>query len=231
MRILAFDTTGARCACALVEDGEPVAARGKAMRIGHAEHLFPQIEAVLTEANRVPVDLDAIAVATGPGSFSGIRIGVAAARGLALSLGIPAIGVGVLEALAEEAAGEDSAAVLVANAAPRDQLYLQLFHAGSSAGIQPAGDPILGDPDCPIATGLASGTRIAGDAASRITGDGLIRLPGDGLPDPATLARIAMRRPDATPPAPLYVRPPDIQQPSARKGSFRGLDAGKRLAL
>lgn len=201
------------------------------MRVGHAECLFPQIEAALVEARCTPDDLDAIAVATGPGSFSGIRIGVAAARGLALALGVPAIGVGVLQALAEETAGKDSAAVLVANSAPRGQLYLQLFHTDPSVGVQPASDPVLGDPGCPMARGLEAGTKVAGDAASRIKGEGLVCLPGNGLPNPATLARIALRHPSATPPAPLYVRPPDIQQPSARRGSFWGLGNGQRSAL
>lgn len=221
MRILAIDTTGGLCSCALVEDGGATAACSRAMRIGHAEHLFPQIEATLGKAGRAPSDLDAIAVATGPGSFSGIRIGVAAARGLALALDIPALGAGVLEAVAEEAAGSDGAAILVANEAPRDRLYLQLFCSGPSQGVAPACEPLLGDPDCDLAKGLAEGTRVAGSGALRIEGRGIVRLPGSGLPDLRILARIASSRRGESPPSPLYVRPPDVRPQTPRRRTLR----------
>lgn len=220
MRVLAFDTTGGRCACALVENGKTVAVRIEAMRIGHAERLFPQIEDVLAEADCGPRDLDAIAVTTGPGSFSGIRIGIAAARGLALALDISARGVGVLDALAEEAADSQPATVLVANTAPREQLYLQLFQVDPETGAKPASAPVLDSLDCILVQRLEDGSRVAGDAASRVPGEKLVRLPDNGLPNPATLARIAMRLPDSMPPSPLYVRPPDIQPPSTRRRTF-----------
>lgn len=99
--ILAIDTTAAHCAAALLSGGQVLAHRFEPMVKGQAERLMPMIEEILSENGRTPGELAAIAVCTGPGNFTGIRIAVAAARGLALSLGIPAIGVSRLEALAE----------------------------------------------------------------------------------------------------------------------------------
>ena len=98
--ILGIDTSAGQCAVALV-DGAREWQRAEVMARGHAEALFPMIEAVLSEAGAHPGDLTRIAVCTGPGSFTGVRAGVAAARGLALGLGIPAVGVSRLAALAQ----------------------------------------------------------------------------------------------------------------------------------
>ncbi len=97
--ILAIDTTAAHCAAALLSGDRILAHRFEPMIKGQAERLMPMIEEILQENGQKPGDLDGIAVCTGPGNFTGIRIAVAAARGLALSLGIPAIGVSRLEAL------------------------------------------------------------------------------------------------------------------------------------
>lgn len=102
--LLAFDTAGPLCAVALARpsgDGVDIlAAAEERLGRGHAERLMPMIEAALGEANVRFGDLTRIAVTVGPGSFTGVRAGVAAARGLALALGIRAVGVGSLEALA-----------------------------------------------------------------------------------------------------------------------------------
>lgn len=97
---LGFDTSAAHCAAALVLGDRLLALREEEMARGQAERLFPLLDELLAEAGKVWADLDVIGVGTGPGNFTGIRISVAAARGLALSLGIPAIGVGVTEAAA-----------------------------------------------------------------------------------------------------------------------------------
>lgn len=97
---LGFDTSAAHCAAALVCGDRVLASRFEEMSRGQAERLFPLIEEVLAAAGKSWTDLDVIGVGTGPGNFTGIRIAVAAARGLALSLGTPAIGVGTPEALA-----------------------------------------------------------------------------------------------------------------------------------
>jgi tRNA threonylcarbamoyl adenosine modification protein YeaZ len=98
--ILGFDTSAAHCAAALLSGGRIVASRLEPMEKGQAERLLPLLAELLAEAGLGWPDLTAIGVGTGPGNFTGIRISVATARGLALGLGIPAIGITRLEALA-----------------------------------------------------------------------------------------------------------------------------------
>lgn len=117
-RILAFDTSGPYCAAAILQ-GNTVTARHEEMARGQAERLMGFLEELLTDAQLRWADLDAIGVGTGPGNFTGIRISVAAARGLSLGLGIPAYGVTGFE----QRAGLDG---LIWVPAGRDQIYVQL---------------------------------------------------------------------------------------------------------
>lgn len=96
--ILGFDTSGPHCAAALLRGSEVLATQGEAMAKGQAERLMGLLEEVLTAQGVTWQDLSALAVGVGPGNFTGIRIGVSAARGLALGLGIPAYGVTGFEA-------------------------------------------------------------------------------------------------------------------------------------
>jgi tRNA threonylcarbamoyl adenosine modification protein YeaZ len=121
--ILAFDTSAAHCAAALLWDGGLIL-RDEAMDKGQAERLIPLLEEVLAEAGLGWRDLKAIAVGTGPGNFTGVRIAVAAARGLALGLGIPAVGVTRLEALAFGLPRP----VTVIEDARRGEVYVQVFN-------------------------------------------------------------------------------------------------------
>ncbi len=114
--VLAFDTSAAHCAAALLT-GDKAVTRVEPMAKGQAERLVPMLDEVLADAGLQWRDLDAIAVGTGPGNFTGIRIAVALARGLALGLGIPAVGVTGFEAV-----GADLA---VSIPAPRGQFYLK----------------------------------------------------------------------------------------------------------
>jgi tRNA A37 threonylcarbamoyladenosine modification protein TsaB len=127
MPVLAFDCSAAHCAAALLLDGR-VTARAEPMTRGQAERLVPLIEEMLGQAGLDFGDLDRIGVGVGPGNFTGIRIAVATARGLALGLKIPAIGVNSFDAIALEH-GEKAVAVT----APRDQVYLR----------RPGRDPVL----------------------------------------------------------------------------------------
>ena len=121
--ILAFDTSAAHCAAALLSGDRVLVQRREIMAKGQAERLIPLLQEVLAEAGKALTDLSAIAVGTGPGNFTGIRISVSAARGLALSLGIPAIGVSTFEAMAQGLARP----VLVCLDARRGQSYLGLM--------------------------------------------------------------------------------------------------------
>ncbi|MFY2823627.1 tRNA (adenosine(37)-N6)-threonylcarbamoyltransferase complex dimerization subunit type 1 TsaB [Ruegeria sp. MALMAid1280] len=118
--ILAFDTSAAHCAAALLRGDSILVSRTESMSRGQAERLMPLLQEVLAEAGCTWRDLTAIGVGIGPGNFTGIRISVSAARGLALGLGIPAVGVSGFDALAEIGDG------LPAIRAPREQVYVML---------------------------------------------------------------------------------------------------------
>ncbi|WP_299984538.1 tRNA (adenosine(37)-N6)-threonylcarbamoyltransferase complex dimerization subunit type 1 TsaB [uncultured Ruegeria sp.] len=119
--ILAFDTSAAHCAAALLQNDKIVVSRAEAMSRGQAERLMPLLEELLKEGDCSWQDLDAIGVGIGPGNFTGIRISVSAARGLSLGLDIPAVGVSGFDALAQLAPKNHLPAI----SAPRDQVYLK----------------------------------------------------------------------------------------------------------
>lgn len=190
--ILGIDTSGARCAVA-VTAGARAAWCEQAMERGHAEALMPMLDAMLAEAGATYRDVTRIAVCTGPGSFTGIRIGIAAARGLALGLGIPAIGITRLEALAAAVAPGRPCAVRVPG--PNGASYVQEFDAvGRSTAV-----PRLVGPDWMPSPGHV------------LVGPGGIQP--DALPDPEVIARLAAARPAGRRPAPLYLRDPGAAPP------------------
>lgn len=124
--ILGFDTSAAHCAAALLSGERVIAARVEPMARGQAERLIPMLEELLAEAGRDWHALSALGVGIGPGNFTGVRIAVSAARGLALGLEIPAVGVSGLEAAAFDAPRP----VIACLPAPRGRLYAQGFGTG-----------------------------------------------------------------------------------------------------
>lgn len=180
--ILGFDTSAAHCAAALLCNDRIVAEQVDPMTRGQAERLMPLLQDMLATAGIAWRDLTALGVGVGPGNFTGIRIGVSAARGLALGLGVPAVGVSGCEARSRISPG-----ATVAIPAPRDQVYLC-------------------DPDQPAALPRL----MARSDAEAETGDVLLAEPSPpGFA--AAIARIAADRwsTTKTPPAPLYVRAAD----------------------
>lgn len=130
---MAFDTSGPHVAAA-VWDGARVFTRVEAMAKGQAERLFPLIQDLMAQAGRQLSDIDRIAVGTGPGNFTGVRISISAARGLALGLGVPAVGVSLFQAQAHakpQTTGQDGAVMIPA---PRGMIYAQTLANGQPTG-------------------------------------------------------------------------------------------------
>src|SRR5215510_14477666 len=130
MRLLAIDTALAACAAAVFDtDGmRMLAIESLAMARGHAEALMPLLARVMDHADIGFSDLDRIAVTVGPGSFTGLRVGIAAARGLALVSGKEAVGISTLSAFAApHIANQDGAPIVAAIDARHDSVYLQVF--------------------------------------------------------------------------------------------------------
>ena len=187
---LGFDTSAAHCAAALLSGDRLLTARVEEMRKGQGERLIPLLQEVLAEAGAGWADLTALGVGIGPGNFTGVRISVAAARGLALSVGVPAEGVTAAEAYA---AGRT---VTVCLPAPRDRVQ---FGFDGTLTIGGAGDLPAGWPRA-----------LTGPAAAAVAAAaGATVLP---TPDIAPeIARIAASRaaPGRPRPAPVYLRPAD----------------------
>lgn len=209
MLVLGLDTCLNTCSVA-VRDGDRVLAHAsEAMARGHQERLAPMAQAVMAEAGRSFAELDRIGVTVGPGSFTGLRVGVAFAKGLALALDRPAVGVGALEAMAADVEG----LVFPAIDARRGQLYLQAFEDGRSLMAPDA--LTAGDAAARIAelsqgrafTLIGSGAALlsALSPAARI-------LAAEGC-DARTVARLAACRTPA-PLRPLYLRAPDAKLPA-----------------
>lgn len=199
--ILSFDTSAAHCAAALLSGDRVLAAQQVEMGKGQAEALMPMIEAVMDAGGAGLRDLTAIGVGIGPGNFTGVRISVSAARGLALALGISAVGVTLLEALRE---GHDGP-VLASIDARRDQLYLQRFAKGADRGPEMVAFDAVDD-GWSLPGLICLGNRAA-EIATKLNAE---TGPAPYAPAPA-IARIAARRyRDGAPrPAPLYLRSPD----------------------
>ncbi|MBS0564105.1 MAG: tRNA (adenosine(37)-N6)-threonylcarbamoyltransferase complex dimerization subunit type 1 TsaB [Proteobacteria bacterium] len=202
--ILAFDTSAAHCAAAVLSGGRIVAARHEEMAKGQAERLMPMLVDCLAEAGLAWADLGAVAVGTGPGNFTGVRLSVAAARGLALALSVPAHGVTRFEALA---LGQPRPC-LVALDARQGRLYLQPFRPGPEAARMAGVDDPRG------LEGL-KGLAVAGDAAALAAAwtGGPVLPPV--MPLAEAIARVAAGRGDgpAPRPAPLYLRAADAAPP------------------
>ena len=204
MIVLGLDTCLAACSVAVIDGERVLAHASQAMTRGHQESLAPMAKAVMAEAGVAFAQLDRIGATVGPGSFTGLRVGVAFAKGLASALAIPAVGVGTLKALAAEASGLVAAII----DARRDQVYLQLFDAGEALmapDVLPIGaatarlaELAMGQP----MTLVGSGAPLLADAAP-----GARILTPEGC-DARWVARLAAGR-SPTPIRPLYLRPPD----------------------
>lgn len=226
--LLAIETAGSSCSAAVARGDAVLAAEWRALRHGHAEALFPMIERVMEEAGLRPSQLDAVAAAIGPGGFTGIRVGLAAAHGIALAVGARLVGVTSFAAVAAcvNGGGGSGETLLVALDSRRADLYVQLFAPDAAS---PLAGPEALLPDC-LADYVArlvgrAKLLIAGDAAevaaavlSRCAGVAIARGSAPSAQGVARAALGQLRRDAAPGPVrPLYLRPPDVTLPGRRQ--------------
>jgi tRNA threonylcarbamoyladenosine biosynthesis protein TsaB len=224
MLILAIDTALDACAAAVLDTdtGQLIAVESQPMKRGHAEALMPLIARVMKQAELPFAALDRIAVTTGPGSFTGLRVGLSAARGIALAAGKPAVGLTTLSAYAAPVVSENGAhPVVSAIDARHDHVYYQVVGADGGALILPRVAPIAEA----LAASRLGAPHLVGNAAG-ILAD---RWPADAVPPSSVDAQAApdiswvawlgaAADPAAAPPRPYYLRPPDAK-PSQDKPS------------
>ena len=219
MLLLAFDTAGPDCAVALARGDahelEILVRSSERIHRGHAERLMPMVEAALGEARLAFDDLHRIAVTVGPGSFTGVRVGIAAARALAMALEIPAAGVGSLDAMAFEVMrSEFQGTVVAALDAKRGEIYaLARDLASSTPLVQPKAMRVEGlismlerAPRPLLLTG--SGAPIL--AASLDPTDFRVAGLADA-PDIASVALLGLKGDASDKPVPLYLRGADAK--------------------
>ena len=211
MRVLAIDTALEACSAALLDTHETalIASKSRPMTRGHAETLVPLIAEMMAQTTIDFSHIDRFAVTTGPGSFTGLRVGIAAARGMALAAGKPAVGLTTLAALAAPLIAEDDKlAVAAAIDARHDNVYLQVFGANGRTLVQPR------------LLSIAEAVRAASVEPMRLVGSGAALLAAAWPKNAAPLSVDARRAPDiawvarlgaaagetSAPPKPLYLR-------------------------
>jgi tRNA threonylcarbamoyladenosine biosynthesis protein TsaB len=211
LKILAVDTALGACSAAVLDGEKILAHQFVEMARGHAEALAPMVQDVMAEAGIGFFELDRLAVTTGPGTFTGQRVGLAFMRALRVALKKPLNGITTLEAMAAATAAPR---VAVLHDAKRDEAYLLLWENGATI-LEPAVMPFAqalertrGFGVCVLAgTGAPAAISVLGAEYS----SSAVRQP-----DALWVARLALQRPAAdTAPAPLYLRAPDAKLPAS----------------
>lgn len=220
MLILAIDTALDACAAGVLDTGagKLIAQESQAMKRGHAEALMPLIARVIKQSGIAFAGLDRIAVTTGPGSFTGLRVGLSAARGIALAANKPVVGLTTLTAYAAPVVGQNGEQpVISAIDARHDHVYFQVVSGNGSSLIRPRVAPI----EEALGASRFGAPHLVGNAA-RILAD---RWPAHALPpfkvdaqpapDIAWVAWLgAAVSPNTAPARPYYLRAPDAKLPN-----------------
>ena len=221
MRVLVIDTALGLCTAGVfaVEDGEARALglRSEAMSKGHQERLAGMARDAVAEAGGFGT-VDRIGVTVGPGSFTGLRVGLAFAQGLGAALGRPVVGISTLDGLAASTGAGGAVAALID--ARRGQVYARFWRDGAAQG---AAEALAVEAAAERVRTLGAGVRLIGSGAvlvaDAVPGAATRDLPG---PDPEALARLAAAaEPAASPPRPVYLRAPDATPPTRLPGQPR----------
>jgi tRNA threonylcarbamoyladenosine biosynthesis protein TsaB len=219
-RILAIDASGEACSTALWRHGAVAARRYRQMARGHAEALMPMVLETMAEGDETLRRLDAVAVSVGPGAFTGIRIGLAAARGIGLAAAIPVIGVTTFAAVAEAVPEKSDGDLMVLLDTKRGDIFVQRFSASRS----PIDLPANLTPQSFAASLTTAPVLLAGDGVALVRSH--LILPANdirfsaalGPVDAVHVAAVAARaiaNGSALPARPLYLRAPDVRLATA----------------
>ena len=217
LTVLALDTAQNACSVALVAGDLVLAHASEPMVRGHQERLALMVQEVMVQAGLAFADLDRIGVTVGPGSFTGLRVGMAFAKGLGLALAKPCIGIGCLPALAASADVPGMVCAIID--ARRGQVYIQIFDDGQA----------LMAPDAvTLEVAVARLAELWNGGPLTIIGPGAALLEGViasarimvcEAADPVALARLAAIAP-ISPVRPLYLRAPDAKLPGGLMPDF-----------
>jgi tRNA threonylcarbamoyladenosine biosynthesis protein TsaB len=217
MLILAIDTALEACAAAVLDTGtsKVIASESQAMKRGHAEALMPLIARVMKGSGLAFAALDRIAVTNGPGSFTGLRVGLSAARGIALAAGKPVVGITTLSAYAAPVVSETlEQPVISAIDARHDQVYFQVVSGNGSSLIRPRVAPIAEA----LAASRFGAPHLVGNAAHILAerwpaqAAPPVKVASHPAPDIAWVAWLgAAVSPNTAPARPYYLRAPDAK--------------------
>jgi tRNA threonylcarbamoyl adenosine modification protein YeaZ len=217
LRVLAIDTALGACSACIWQAGDavPLAAESLPMDRGHAEALLPLIDRVVAQVEGGFESLDRVAVTVGPGSYTGLRVGISAARGIGLAAGIPVVGVATLSAfLAPLMVKERRGLFTAALDAKHGHIYIQAIAPGGRTIIQPS------------LMSYRDAVRVLGSGPLLISGSAAVMLAAEArmqgveahvtdmpqAPDIAWVARLgALADPNQALPKPLYLRDPDAK--------------------
>ena len=231
MKILALETSAKAVSAAVTEDGRVLASGFQDTGLTHSRTLMPVVEHILKNADLTMADIGAVAVAVGPGSFTGIRIGVSAAKGLAFAASIPAVGVSTLAAMARNAAFADGL-VVCAMDARRNQVYNALFEARDgrltrltpdrAVGLDELSEELRGDPRPKIVVGdgggLCAEALTAAGVACRLAPPHLVMQSAVTVALEAEEAAGHGGLVSAQELLPVYLRPPQAERLRREKG-------------
>ncbi|MBI1845814.1 MAG: tRNA (adenosine(37)-N6)-threonylcarbamoyltransferase complex dimerization subunit type 1 TsaB [Candidatus Rokubacteria bacterium] len=215
MRVLAIETSTLAGGVALLEHGRVVGEYALDVRVTHSERLMPAIDRLFVDAGWEPSTLGGLAVSVGPGSFTGLRIGISTAKGLALALDVPVAAVPTLDALAFRLPFA-AAPVCPVLAARRDEVYASLYRW--SEGAMRREWEYLALPPAELAARLPADAILLGDGAALVPAPGARRAPASvSAPAAAAVGELGLARlragdvVDAGALVPLYLRPPEAE--------------------